>query len=136
MVLTRSLLLSLVAWSALAATVNQTLNLGYATYQGSFNTATGVSSFLGMRYASPPIGAYLENFQRAFLTLATGKLRLQAPIPPATVAGVQPATEFGAQCNQAGMGANSTDPGFMTNLSLEKRQSVATSEDCLFIKSE
>lgn len=83
----------------------------------------------------PQLVNTLKTFKRAILTLATGKLRFQAPIPPATVAGVQPATEFGAQCNQAGMGANSTDPGFMTNLNLEKRQSVATSEDCLFIKS-
>lgn len=66
---------------------------------------------------------------------ATGKLRFQAPTPPANVSGVQPATAFGAQCNQAGMGSKATDPGFMMNLTMEKRQTVATSEDCLFIES-
>ena len=77
----------------------------------------------------------LYIFKYTFLTFATGKLRFQAPTPPANVSGVQPATAFGAQGNQAGMGSKATDPGFMMNLTVEKRQSVATSEDCLFVES-
>lgn len=78
---------------------------------------------------------YIFELIYAFLTPISGKMRFQAPIPPTKVTGVQPATEFGAQCNQAGMGSNSTDPGFLMNLTVEKRQSASTSEDCLFVES-
>ena len=44
-----------------STSVNQTVNLGYATYQGTFNSATGVSSFLGLRYANPPTGIYMQG---------------------------------------------------------------------------
>ncbi|KAL5531105.1 hypothetical protein ACEPAG_3981 [Sanghuangporus baumii] len=47
------------------------VDLGYAKYQGVLNATLNISSFLGMRYASPPLG----------------KLRFQAPQPPT------PATE-------------------------------------------
>lgn len=53
------LLLALLISNVTAATINQTVDLGYATYQGIFDSATGVSSFLGMRYASPPTGVSL-----------------------------------------------------------------------------
>lgn len=36
--------------------VNQTVNLGYATFTGSFNPTTNVTSFLGMRFAESPTG--------------------------------------------------------------------------------
>lgn len=32
------------------------IDLGYAQYQGVFDTSKNVSSFLGMRYANPPTG--------------------------------------------------------------------------------
>jgi hypothetical protein len=35
-----------------------TVNLGYATYQGTFDSALNLTQFLGIRYASPPVGKY------------------------------------------------------------------------------
>ena len=32
------------------------VDLGYAQYQGSFNSSNSITSFLGIRYAEPPIG--------------------------------------------------------------------------------
>lgn len=36
---------------------------GYATYQSDFSFETGVTSFLGIRYAAPPVGMF-QLFQR------------------------------------------------------------------------
>ncbi|KAH8656673.1 triacylglycerol lipase [Tricladium varicosporioides] len=41
--------------SALSNGIRPMVNLGYANYQGSINQA-GISQFLGMRYAAPPLG--------------------------------------------------------------------------------
>lgn len=42
----------------------KTVDLGYAKYQSDVSLAEGVTSFLGVRYAAPPIGAsYLLPFQ-------------------------------------------------------------------------
>lgn len=39
------------------------VDLGYAKYQGSYNTTSNVTSMLGMRYARAPLGAlYLVLF--------------------------------------------------------------------------
>ena len=38
-----------------------TVNLGYATYQGTFDTTLNQSQFLGIRYASPPLGMCLPR---------------------------------------------------------------------------
>ena len=35
--------------------IGTTIDLGYATYQGSTN-GLGINQFLGMRYAAPPLG--------------------------------------------------------------------------------
>ena len=35
---------------------NPIVDLGYAKYQGTFNSTSGVSTFLGIRYASAPTG--------------------------------------------------------------------------------
>jgi acetylcholinesterase len=52
-------LLALEALSSPAATVSAPIiNLGYAQYQGSIDTATNTTSFLGIRYAAPPVGAF------------------------------------------------------------------------------
>lgn len=32
------------------------VDLGYATYQGLFNTSANITNFLGIRYAAPPVG--------------------------------------------------------------------------------
>ena len=36
----------------------QTVDLGYATYQGTFNSTANTTNFLGIRYASPPVGKH------------------------------------------------------------------------------
>ena len=42
---------------ALAATGSGPIvNLGYAQYQGALNTTLNITSFLGIRYAAPPVG--------------------------------------------------------------------------------
>jgi hypothetical protein len=35
------------------------VDLGYASYQGSFDASTNVTNFFGLRYASPPLGAII-----------------------------------------------------------------------------
>lgn len=32
------------------------VDLGYAHYQGTVNTANNITNFLGIRYAAPPLG--------------------------------------------------------------------------------
>ena len=32
------------------------VDLGYATYQGVFNSTSNTTNFLGIRYAAPPVG--------------------------------------------------------------------------------
>jgi hypothetical protein len=52
-------LLALEPLSSPAATTSTSIvDLGYAQYQGSVDTATNITSFLGIRYAAPPIGAF------------------------------------------------------------------------------
>ncbi|KAJ7651189.1 Alpha/Beta hydrolase protein [Roridomyces roridus] len=88
-----------------------TVNLGFAQYQGAVDAATNITSFLGIRYAAPPLG----------------DLRFRAPAPPLNTSGVQLATVQPNGCLQATDGKSSTNP-------LEARAaSVAPSEDCLFL---
>ncbi|KAL7928996.1 Alpha/Beta hydrolase protein [Trichoderma chlorosporum] len=82
--LTCALLCSGAAVSAQSPTVN----LGYATYQGT--TSGGVNRFLGMRYAAAP----------------SGSLRWKAPTAPPTVSGVQQATQFGNSCMATNAGTS------------------------------
>jgi hypothetical protein len=50
-------LLALKPLSSPAATISTSIvDLGYAQYQGSVDTATNIASFRGIRYAAPPIG--------------------------------------------------------------------------------
>ena len=60
----RSLLLALLVCSQAYAAVRQTpsnpvVDLGYATYKGVFNHTSNITSFLGVRFAAPPIGMIL-----------------------------------------------------------------------------
>ncbi|KAG1838524.1 Alpha/Beta hydrolase protein [Suillus subalutaceus] len=108
-------LLVLEALSAPAATVSAPIvNLGYAQYQGSVDTATNIASFLGIRYTAPPIG----------------DLRWAAPQPPLGASGVQQATTQPNECNQAPVGTSSTNP--LESISMRKR-GISQSEDCLFL---
>jgi acetylcholinesterase len=45
------------ALEALASANAPVIDLGYAQYQGSVDTVTNTTSFLGIRYAAPPLGA-------------------------------------------------------------------------------
>ncbi|KAG0695323.1 Alpha/Beta hydrolase protein [Suillus ampliporus] len=102
------------------------INLGYAQYQGSVDTATNITSFLGIRYAAPPVGDF----------------RWAVPQPPSTISGVQQATTQPNQCYQAPIGTSSTNP--FESTSMRKRAvsrstnpfestAVSQSEDCLFL---
>ncbi|KAJ7080447.1 Alpha/Beta hydrolase protein [Mycena epipterygia] len=88
-----------------------TIDLGYAKYQGSVDTSTNITTFLGIRYAASP----------------TGDLRFRAPQAPKPVAGVIQATAQPDQCFQAAQGTSSTNP-------LRAREvNTVSSEDCLFL---
>ncbi|KAJ7651129.1 Alpha/Beta hydrolase protein [Roridomyces roridus] len=87
------------------------IDLGYAQYQGTVDTATNTTILLGIRYAAAPLG----------------DLRFRAPQPPVDVAGVQQATVAPNECMQASTGASTTNP-------LDSRAvQVSPSEDCLFV---
>ncbi|EIM89549.1 alpha/beta-hydrolase [Stereum hirsutum FP-91666 SS1] len=83
---------------------------GYATYQSDFSFEAGVTSFLGLRYAAPPVG----------------DLRFRAPQPPENVTSIQKATTMPPQCIQGWNGMSPTNPW-------AKRATPVTSEDCLFL---
>jgi carboxylesterase type B len=34
------------------------VDLGYAQYQGTVNTTTNITTFLGIPYAAPPVGLF------------------------------------------------------------------------------
>ncbi|KFA66483.1 hypothetical protein S40285_00770 [Stachybotrys chlorohalonatus IBT 40285] len=57
------------------------VDLGYATYRGNY-LDNGISEFLGMRFAEPPLG----------------DLRWRAPVEPQLAEGVQRAKQFGPLC--------------------------------------
>ncbi|KAG1888833.1 Alpha/Beta hydrolase protein [Suillus subluteus] len=108
-------LLALEALSAPAATVSTPIvNLAYAQYQGSVDTATNITSFLGIRYAAPPVG----------------DLRWAAPQPPLAVSEVQQATTQPNECNQAPAGNASTNSFESTSM---RKRAISQSEDCLFL---
>ncbi|OJA14238.1 hypothetical protein AZE42_11559 [Rhizopogon vesiculosus] len=87
------------------------VDLGYSQYQGSVDTAINTTSFLGIRYAAPPLG----------------NLRWAAPQSPPTISGVQQATVQPNLCYQASMGSAPATP--FKRASLTPNQS----EDCLFL---
>ncbi|KAJ7033148.1 alpha/beta-hydrolase [Mycena alexandri] len=80
-------LLPLALASLLTATSARTVDLDYAAYQSnlSLDPGSGVTSFLGVRYATAP----------------TGPLRFRAPTAPTHVPGIQNATTPARQCWQA-----------------------------------
>ncbi|EPS94949.1 hypothetical protein FOMPIDRAFT_1169187 [Fomitopsis schrenkii] len=111
-------LFSVLALAKLISATNDlspVIDLGYAQYQGSFDSSSNISYFLGVRYAQPP----------------TGELRWRAPQTPTTTAGVQQATEQPNECYQSNNGLSSTNP-YRSSSSLEKR-AVSQDEDCLFL---
>ncbi|KAK7461911.1 hypothetical protein VKT23_008342 [Stygiomarasmius scandens] len=109
-----ALLLSSFVYNSIAQSNPPIIDLGYASYQGSFDSANNVTNFLGIRYASPPVG----------------DLRFRAPQPPVNVSGVQQANTVPPICFQASSGGSPTNP-FSNDTS--KRQAGGASEDCLFL---
>jgi carboxylesterase type B len=117
MLIKANLLAVLQTFLALAtlATANAPIvDLGYSQYQGSVDTATNTTSFLGIRYAAPPLG----------------NLRWATPQPPQTIPGIQQATTQPNECYQAPLGNASTNPFESSSLS---KRAVSQSEDCLFL---
>ncbi|KAH7906752.1 Alpha/Beta hydrolase protein [Hygrophoropsis aurantiaca] len=93
------------------------VDLGYAQYQGSLDSATNVTTFTGIRYAAPPLG----------------ELRFAAPQPPTAQTGVQDATGIPAMCYQGPYGNNETAPVSVYGFNKRATAVQATSEDCLFL---
>ncbi|KAH6629131.1 carboxylesterase type B [Boeremia exigua] len=72
--------------TALAATEQPQVDLGYDVYKGVKNELTGLNTFKGIRFAAPP----------------TGSLRWQPPrTPDVNRTSTVPATSFGAACPQS-----------------------------------
>ncbi|KAG5350895.1 hypothetical protein C0989_008867 [Termitomyces sp. Mn162] len=99
---------------AAVVTTAQVVDLGYASYQGTFNATTGNTVFLGIRYAAPP----------------TGSQRWQLPRIPDTVTGVIQANVEPPGCPAAGDGISPINP---QPHGLATRAIATTSEDCLFL---
>lgn len=102
-------------------TSSQTVNLGYATYKGTFNATAATTDFLGIRFAAAP----------------TGRLRFQAPAPPAFAPGVQLANTQPPACPQGPIGGAPTDALRPPNIPERVRRQAPNPneiEDCLFLK--
>ncbi|KAJ3852552.1 Alpha/Beta hydrolase protein [Lentinula lateritia] len=92
------------------------IDLGYARYQGVFDSANNITNYLGIRYAAPP----------------TGDLRWRAPQTPADNSSVvQLANTQPLPCFQAPTGEASTNP--LGALSKRASAPGSPTEDCLFL---
>nr|GAT61117.1 predicted protein [Mycena chlorophos] len=88
------------------------VDLGAAgQWEGFIDAEYNVSTFLGIRFAAPP----------------TEDLRWQPPATPTPVQGIQQATSQPPMCYQGEPGSNATGS------TLQRRDAVAESEDCLFL---
>ncbi|KAI2791527.1 hypothetical protein POX_c04388 [Penicillium oxalicum] len=95
--------LSLLLLASLVAAKSPVVDVGYTKYEGR-SLANGVSQWLGIRYAAPPVN----------------DLRFAAPQDPLPEKGVQQATKHGALCVPVASRLNESVP-------------AGTSEDCLFL---
>ncbi|KAJ5628469.1 hypothetical protein N7490_010697 [Penicillium lividum] len=102
-------LILLALTSSCSATCTPEVDLGYATYQGSYNSTYDLNIFKGIRYAAPPVG----------------KLRWQAPQAPlVNRTSIQSATDQPPLCPQSGGAKLPKVYGFGSALG---------DEDCLFL---
>lgn len=69
------------------ASASTVVDLGYASYEGR-TLSTGVTQWLGIRFAAPPVG----------------DLRFASPQDPLPVKGIQQATEVCISCVQLSIG--------------------------------
>ncbi|KAK7715997.1 hypothetical protein SLS63_011174 [Diaporthe eres] len=76
-----------------ARAVDVTVSLDYSTYIGTAQASTGVTEWLGLRFAAPPLG----------------DLRFARPQDPAVVSTPQPANTHGKVCLGTGKPSNATD---------------------------
>ncbi|KAG9225194.1 hypothetical protein CCMSSC00406_0007025 [Pleurotus cornucopiae] len=104
------LLAALLSFTHAARTTEPIIDLGYARYRGSINDTTSVTSYLGIRFAEPPV----ED------------LRWRAPQPAKRLPGVQNATIVPPLCPQGFI--NISIPGGIPPPDLTN-----VSEDCLFL---
>ncbi|KAI0094265.1 cephalosporin esterase [Irpex rosettiformis] len=97
------------------------IDLDYAVYEGVFNQTTNTTSFLGIRYAAPPVG----------------KLRFQAPARPLDERrlGVQKANLLPTGCPQASFGMNESTPFKSGDSNNFIRRQSTNPEDCLFVNA-
>ncbi|KAI1822158.1 carboxylesterase [Xylaria intraflava] len=106
------MLLGLLAVTGLGlaqATLAPVVDLGYAKYQGLYNSTYDQNIYRGIRYAAPPVGS----------------LRWQMPQPPGgNRSTVIPAVDYPPQCPQSPPNSGETDPAALA---------VPSSEDCLFL---
>ncbi|KAJ7935829.1 alpha beta-hydrolase [Mycena leptocephala] len=110
-ILSRAIAVAVLLAPLVIGQTSPTVDLGYANYQGTVNTANNITNFLGIRYAAAPLG----------------DLRFRAPQPPANVSGVQLATSQPNACLQGEAGQSPTNP-------LETRATeIDSTEDCLFL---
>jgi hypothetical protein len=56
--------LSFLLTSSLAQVLAPVVDLGYAKYQGTLDTNLNISTYLGIRYAAPPVGMSCEFSSR------------------------------------------------------------------------
>ncbi|KAG5221456.1 alpha/beta-hydrolase [Salix suchowensis] len=103
---------SLSSFTPAAQTTGPIVDLGYARYRGAVNDTTSVTSYLGIRFAEPPV----ED------------LRWRAPQPPKRLPGVQSATIVPPLCPQGFI--NISIPGGIPPPDLTN-----VSEDCLFLSA-
>ncbi|KAJ5543708.1 hypothetical protein N7513_007216 [Penicillium frequentans] len=88
---------------------NPVVDLAYARYRGYYNSTSGLNVFLGVRYATPPVG----------------QMRWQAPQPPVlNRTTIIPATHQPPLCPQSGAAQLPKVYGFSSKLG---------DEDCLYL---
>ncbi|KAJ3520878.1 hypothetical protein NMY22_g12549 [Coprinellus aureogranulatus] len=122
-------LLTSLAYALAQNSSSLVVDLGYAKYQGVPSTAGDTSSFLGIRFAAPPIG----------------DLRFRAPHLPGEVLGIQIADTVPNRCRnaQSGMSPSSPWASQASPMPNAQRRGIEPavranaqppiSEDCLFL---